>query len=41
MLYEDKFGTYWEDEEVDRLTGEKIKELGLHASYLNDDDLFD
>ena len=41
MLYEDKFGIFWEAEEVEHLPLEKIKELGIHCSTMNSDDFFD
>ncbi len=39
MLYEDKFGVFWIQEEVDKLPAFKVKELELSPSY--DEDLFD
>jgi hypothetical protein len=41
MLYKDKYGVYWQEEEVKALTPSEVEELGLVQSPFSERDLFD
>ena len=38
MLYEDKFGTYWEEDEENGLSSAKIRDLQIHQAIIEEDD---
>ena len=40
MLYEDKFGTFWEEDEVNGLSPSKIRDLQIHQAIVEEDDYF-
>jgi hypothetical protein len=37
MLYEDKFGTFWEEEELNTLSPSKIRDLQIHQSIAEEE----
>ncbi len=39
VLYEDKFGTCWMEEDIERLSPLRKEELGIHPLF--DEELFD
>ena len=41
MLYKDKFGIYWEMQDVQRMSQSEKEELGIQADYTHCEDLFD
>jgi len=40
-MYIDRFGIFWEDDEVRKLPEHKIKDLEIHETALEGEDLFD
>ena len=41
MLFEDKYGTFWEEEDVNNLPFSKIRDLEIHQAVIGEDDFFD
>jgi hypothetical protein len=41
MLYEDKFGVLWDEQDINRLKPSRIDALGLHQYVIDDRELCD